>query len=85
MLLKFAIKDFVDDRTFRNISRKSLANYEGILNEFRAYCVDAGVANVADLRPGTVKGYLLSCPQDKGNKLRGHDQLGVWGMGESVW
>jgi len=68
MLLKFAIKDFLDDRAFRNVSAKSLANYEGTLNEFHAYCVAAGVVNVSDVRPATVKGYLLSCQRDKGNK-----------------
>lgn len=68
MLLKFAIKDFMDDRAFRNVSRKSLENYEGTLNEFHAYCVESGIVNVADLRPATVKSYLLSCQRDKGNK-----------------
>jgi integrase/recombinase XerD len=56
VLLKFAIKDFLDDREFKNLSKVTLAGYKLTLNEFHDYCVEAGVVDVTDLTPTTVKG-----------------------------
>lgn len=67
MLLKFAVKDFMDDRAFRNVSAKTLDNYRRTLGEFHSYCVENGIVNVGDVRPGTVKGYLVMCQQERGN------------------
>lgn len=67
MLLKFAVKDFLDDRAFRNVSAKTLENYKRTLDEFHSYCVANGIVNVGDVRPATVKGYLVECQRERGN------------------
>lgn len=40
MLLKYAIKDFEEDREFKQISKATLTNYNNCLKEFRRFCVD---------------------------------------------
>ncbi len=39
MLFKFAIKDFQEDREFRQISKATMTKYMGCLKEFHAYCL----------------------------------------------
>lgn len=67
MLLKFAVKDFLDDREFKNLSTATLSGYKLTLNEFHAYCVANGAIDVTDVTPATLKGYLLHCQRERGN------------------
>lgn len=67
MLLKFAIKDFLDDRRFTNLSKQSISSYENTLNDFHDYCVQREAVNIEDVTSNFVKSYLMGC-QDKGNK-----------------
>lgn len=67
MLLKFATKDFLDDRKFKNASIYTLKGYEMSLSEFHDYCVENEIVDVEDITPSTVKGYLLQCQQERGN------------------
>lgn len=67
MLLKFAVKDFLDDREFKNLSTATLSGYKFTLNEFHAYCVANGAIDVTEATPATLKGYLLHCQRERGN------------------
>lgn len=67
MLLKFAFKDFLDDRKFKNTTQKNIRNYLTLLGEFVNYCTDHEVVNVEDITQSHVRDYLMSC-QEKGNQ-----------------
>lgn len=67
MLLKFAVKDFLDDREFKNVSSETITNYRNTLNEFHTYCVEQKMVDVSDVTGGSVKGYLLYCQKERKN------------------
>ena len=68
MLLKFALKDFYEDRKFKNVSPKTMATYKGTLDEFQTYCSQNEVVNAEDVTPSVIKSYLLYCRNGRGNK-----------------
>ncbi|KRE75399.1 tyrosine-type recombinase/integrase [Paenibacillus sp. Soil750] len=67
MLLKFAFKDFLDDRKFKNTTQKNIRNYQTLLGEFVNYCNDHEIVTVEDITQSRVRDYLIFC-QDKGNQ-----------------
>jgi integrase/recombinase XerD len=67
LLLKFAIKDFIDDRKFTNLSKQSISSYENTLNDFHGFCVEREAVNIEDVTANITKSYLMGC-QNKGNK-----------------
>ena len=67
LLLKFAIKDFLDDRRFNNLSKQSISSYENTLNDYHAFCVQQEGVNIEDVTANITKSYLMGC-QNKGNK-----------------
>ncbi|MGM9923398.1 MAG: tyrosine-type recombinase/integrase, partial [Bacillus sp. (in: firmicutes)] len=68
MILKFAVKDFLTDRKYANLSLHTLSSYKRILTAFVDYCVsDESIANVKDVTRGTIKGFLGYCRDEKGN------------------
>ena len=58
LLLKFAIKDFRDDREFKNLSPKTVESYFATLYEFQAYCGEQKIIDVSDITPNTIKNFL---------------------------
>ncbi|MFY0546343.1 tyrosine-type recombinase/integrase [Brevibacillus sp. H7] len=69
MLLKFAIKDFKDDREYKNLSPKTIESYVSALNEFQAFCANQETVDVNDVTPSTVKSYLLYCQKERNNNV----------------
>ncbi|MED0676310.1 tyrosine-type recombinase/integrase [Aneurinibacillus thermoaerophilus] len=67
MLLKFAAKDFLDDREFKNVSPTTLDRYTRILAEFQDFCAKDEIVNVEDVSANIVKKYLTDCHK-RGNK-----------------
>lgn len=67
MLLKFAIKDFIDEREFRQVSKKTLDNYTSLFKDFHEYCVENEIVDVSDITPTVIKSYLRNCQKEKGN------------------
>lgn len=59
MLLKFAIKDFQDDREFKNLSPVTIDGYLRTLKEFHAFCVEREIVNAEDVTSQVVP-YLFS-------------------------
>ena len=67
MLLKYAIKEFIDDRKFKQLSAKTVTSYQSLLNEFYQYCVlRMEVVEVSEVTQNQIRNFLLSC-QEKGN------------------
>ncbi|HHV73416.1 MAG TPA: tyrosine-type recombinase/integrase [Thermoanaerobacterium sp.] len=67
MLLKFAIKDYIDDRKFKNLSENTIDDYITTLKEFKKFCIDQQKVNIEDITTSDIKSYLIS-RQEKGNK-----------------
>jgi integrase/recombinase XerD len=67
LLIKFAIKDFLDEREFRQVSKNTLTNYQVLLKDFHTYCIENEVIDVMDVTPKTIKSYLQFCLKDKHN------------------
>ena len=67
MLLKFAIKDFKDDREYKNLSAKTITSYLYTLNEFQEWCAKQEMIDVNDISSGTIKSYLLYCQKERNN------------------
>jgi len=67
MLLKFAIKDFMQDREYKNLSKASITGYKFTLNEFHAYCVEQEILDTQEVTGNTIKGYILYCQKERKN------------------
>ena len=46
MLLKYAVKDFLTEKKFKNLSKYTLDNYTRDLRMFSDYCLDQSVKKV---------------------------------------
>lgn len=67
MLLKYAIKEFIDDRRFKQLSSKTILSYRNLLEEFYVYCVEQReIVATSDVTPTIIKSFLLAC-QERGN------------------
>lgn len=67
MLLKFAIKDFLDDAEFRNLRPVSIKSYKYTLEQFHQFCVEQGVTDTSEVTVAIVKKYLLWCKKQGTN------------------
>lgn len=67
LLLKFAVKNFLDEREFRQVSKNTLTNYQVLLKDFHTYCVEHEIIDIMDITPTTIKSYLQSCLKEKHN------------------
>lgn len=67
MLIKFAVKEFIDDRKFKNLSSKSITAYNNTLEQYCNYAIENECVNIEDTTPSFVKSYLMFF-QEQGNK-----------------
>ncbi|WP_435921272.1 tyrosine-type recombinase/integrase [Paenibacillus sp. DYY-L-2] len=67
MILKFAIKDFIEDRELKNVSLHTLDRYRRTLEEFQTFAAEEGILNIEDLTGNLVKKYLVYCQNEKEN------------------
>jgi integrase/recombinase XerD len=68
MIIKFAIKEFLDEKEFKNVSPKTLQNYKETLSMFHAYCIRCEIVDLPDVTQGTIKSYLRYCKNERKNK-----------------
>lgn len=68
MLLKHAIKEFIEEKKFKNISPKTLSNYAETLTMFHAFCVQNEIVDLSDINQHTIKSYLRYCKNERNNK-----------------
>jgi integrase/recombinase XerD len=67
MIVKFAVKDFLEDRGFANLSEYTLTTYGRVLTSFERFCAENGVQNVDKITKRTVRGFLNYCREELGN------------------
>lgn len=67
MLLKYAIKDFKEDREFRQVSPKTIQNYMETLEQFQSYCTNVSIIDISDITHKTVTSYLKYCQRERRN------------------
>ncbi len=67
LLLKFTMKDFLDDRKFNNCSPKTVTSYSNTLKQFQEFCMTRDIVNIEDISSATVKAYLNYCIEERGN------------------
>lgn len=68
MILKYAIKEFIGDRKFKQLSKKTVLSYRNLLEEFYVYCIEQKeIVHTSDVTPSIIKSFLLSC-QERGNR-----------------
>ncbi len=65
--LELAIKDFQEDREFRQISKNTLTNYMGCIREFEVYCSGKQINMIEDITSNTIKSYLIYCQKERNN------------------
>jgi integrase/recombinase XerD len=68
MIVKFAVKEFLEDREFANRSNYTLTTYRRVLKDFERHCTDQGVQHVDRINKRIVRGYLSYCRDELGNK-----------------
>ncbi|WP_243355988.1 tyrosine-type recombinase/integrase [Bacillus litorisediminis] len=68
MLLKFAVKEYLEEKKFQNASDYTLKSYKTVLNEFYDYCTDQEVKDTSQIDSRIIKSYLRYCKNEKGNK-----------------
>lgn len=67
LLIRYAIQDFKEDREFKQISKATLTNYMGCLQEFHKYCIEMEIVDITDVSSSTVKNYLIYCQKQRNN------------------
>jgi integrase/recombinase XerD len=68
LLLKYAIKDFLEDQKFKNLSKYTLENYSLNLKEFQEFCTNHQIVDTSDIQPTLVKDYFHYIKNEKQNK-----------------
>ncbi|MEA4926334.1 MAG: tyrosine-type recombinase/integrase [Syntrophomonadaceae bacterium] len=63
-----AIRNFYQQKTFEDVSEKTMENYEELFKQFQKYCSDDQIIDVADITSNVIKGFLLYCRDERGNK-----------------
>lgn len=68
LLLKFAIKDFIEDREFRNLSPVTIQGYQIDLRNFERYITEKlNKSNVEEITKNDIKSYFVYCRNERGN------------------
>ncbi|MEH7047833.1 tyrosine-type recombinase/integrase [Bacillus pseudomycoides] len=67
MLLKFAIKDYLEEKTFLNLAPRTVKAYGDTLNEFQSFCSDYEIIDTEEIKERTIKSYLLYCQRERSN------------------
>lgn len=67
LLIKFAIKDFIDDRKLKNVSPHSLQGYKRTLDEFHQFCVENQRIDMSNVIHLLVKSYFIHCQCERDN------------------
>lgn len=67
MLLKWAIKTFMDDRKLGNLSKHTIDRYTRTLDEFHQFSVSQEILNIEEVATILIKQYLLYCQTEREN------------------
>ncbi|MEK5499612.1 tyrosine-type recombinase/integrase [Bacillus sp. FSL M8-0168] len=67
MLIRFAIKEFLSEKEYENLSKSTISGYEMLFDDFLIWCDEHGFQRVQDLNSRAIKQYLTRCKAEKGN------------------
>ncbi|MGE7864897.1 tyrosine-type recombinase/integrase [Bacillus paramycoides] len=69
-LLRFMIKDYLEDKELSGLTPRTVQSYGDTLNEFSRWLVaDREIINIEDITPQVIKSYLLYCSKERGNTV----------------
>ncbi|MGH0485317.1 tyrosine-type recombinase/integrase [Bacillus mycoides] len=69
-LLRFLIKDYLEDKELGGLSERTVQSYKDTLNEFQRWAAtERDIVNVEDVSSSVVKSYLLYCSKERGNAV----------------
>nr|WP_255289122.1 phage integrase N-terminal SAM-like domain-containing protein [Bacillus cereus] len=69
-LLRFMIKDYLEDKELSGLAPRTIQSYGDTLNEFSRWLVaEKEIINIEDITPQVIKGYLLYCSKERGNTV----------------
>ena len=66
-MIKWAIKDFLDEREYRQVSKNTLANYQTLFKDFHTYCLEHEIIETSEVTQAVIKSYLLYCQRERHN------------------
>ncbi|MDD3890173.1 MAG: phage integrase SAM-like domain-containing protein [Syntrophomonadaceae bacterium] len=67
-MIKFAIKEFLEEKKFKNVSLKTLQNYSETLTMFHTFCIKNEIVDLSDATQSIIKSYLRYCKNERNNK-----------------
>jgi len=67
LLFKFAVKDFIDDREFKNLSPKTIEGYKLGLQKFQEFLTNEEIVDVEEISTAVIKRYLLDLKNNRNN------------------
>ncbi|MEX0376944.1 tyrosine-type recombinase/integrase [Bacillus sp. S4] len=69
-LLRFMIKDYLEDKELSGLAPRTIQSYGDTLNEFSRWLVtEKEIINIEDITPPVIKSYLLYCSKERGNTV----------------
>jgi len=67
MLIRFAMKEFLSEKEYENLSKNTISAYQMLFDDFLSWCEEQGFSRVQDLNTRAIKNYLSLCKTEKGN------------------
>lgn len=67
MLIRMAVKEFLSEKEFENISKSTLRSYEIFFNGFLGWCEENELERIDQLTTRTLKGYLHYMKMERDN------------------
>ncbi|MBL5833283.1 tyrosine-type recombinase/integrase [Bacillus sporothermodurans] len=67
MLIRFAMKEFLSEKEFENLSQNTLKGYNMLFEDFLEWCDEQGYERIEKVTSRALKSYLNVCKTEKGN------------------
>jgi integrase/recombinase XerD len=67
MLIRFAMKEFLSEKEFENLSKNTLKGYQMLFDDFLKWCEGNGYERIEQITSRVLKNYLSMCKTEKGN------------------
>ncbi|PGT76184.1 tyrosine-type recombinase/integrase [Bacillus sp. AFS040349] len=67
MLIRFAMKEFLSEKEYENLSKNTLKAYQMLFDDFLSWCEREDLSRITDVTSRALKNYLSLCKTEKGN------------------
>ncbi|MFT4417057.1 tyrosine-type recombinase/integrase [Fredinandcohnia humi] len=67
MLIRFAMKEFLSEKEYENLSKNTISAYQMLFDDFLSWTEKEGFSRVTELTTRVIKNYLTLCKTEKGN------------------